>query len=520
MRVLQIGREDWSASCRLPAGVEWSFVDVDDESGFDPLLVGRVEVTVVDAVCAIDRLEAVDSLIAPHTFLVARPLATAFDDAYQRFFARKAVAYEDMTDRQRLVDALPRKFFVRQFGQKLEIRKALVVPFHTSGWWFEGNSYLVTELVTELTTELADEKTGGDDGFRQLVTWKENIPYSADHALELWPEFVLDPGCEIELGVQLVRSGTPDVIAFQKRYSQAELSEPIVFSEPTSGYLSCSIFAKGSGLVKVGPIHYRHSRFGAGQFLPGGQRIVDSRREELFFYFHPGNLKPPLNVYFSGYRPAEGFEGYFMMEGFGHPFLLVTDPRLEGGRFYLGSTELEDKLLRMIRVHIDVLGFSERDVICSGLSMGSFGALYYGSQIDALAIIAGKPIIDLGYVAERGRLVRPNDFFTIFDIVNFWNRSAPEESTVDAFTRGLVDRWNGDPGFGDTKILMSYMEQDDYDDQAYYTLLGSQTGKPTTVIARGYQGRHNDDSASIVTWFVNQYRRVIDEYQGARDDHQ
>ena len=504
MRVLQVGREDWSASCRVPAGVEWSFVDV-DEPGSGAPLAGRADVTVVDAPCDLDRLEAIDSLVAPHTLLVAQHLATAFDDTYRRFFARKVVVYEDATDRQRLVDALPRKYFTRQFGQKLEVRKALVPPSHTSGSWFEGNAYLATTV---------DE----DDGFRQLVTWKENIAYDSDHALELWPELVLDPGCEVELGVQLVRSGTWDQIALQKRYSQSELSEPIVVAEPTSGYLSCSIFAQGHGVVRVGPIHYRHSRLGAGHFLPGGQRIVDSRREELFFYFHPGNLEPPLNVYFAGYRPAEGFEGYAMMEGLGHPFLLVTDPRLEGGRFYLGSEELEDKLLRVIRWHIGNLGFREQDVIFSGLSMGSFGALYYGSQLDALAIIAGKPIVDLGYVAERGRLVRPDDFFTIFDIVSFWDRTAGggEESTVDAFTRRLVDRWHGDPGFGDTKILLSYMEQDDYDDQAYCTLLGSQTGKPTTVIARGYQGRHNDDSASIVTWFVNQYRRVIDEYQETR----
>ncbi|MCL2466602.1 MAG: accessory Sec system protein Asp2 [Micrococcales bacterium] len=506
MRVLQIGREDWSQSCRVPAGVEWSFADVDDSSGFDVLLAGHPDVTVLDAACSLDHLEAFDSAVAPHTLLVARHLATAFDDTYQRFFARKVVVYEDMSHRQGIVDELPRKFFARPFGQKLEIHKAMVSPFHTCDSWFEGNSYLATTV---------DENT---DGFRQLVTWKENIAYESDHPLELWPEFVADPGCQIELGVQLVASGTPEVIAFQTRYSQSELSEPVVIAEPTSGYLSCSVFAKGSGTVKVGPVHYRHSRLGAGHFLPGGQRIVDSRREELFFYFHPGNLTPPLNIYFAGYRPAEGFEGYHMMEGLGHPFLLVTDPRLEGGRFYLGSDGLEGELLQMIRELIASLGFTEHDVIFSGLSMGSFGALYYGSQLDALAIIAGKPIVDLGYVAERGRLVRPNDFFTVFDIVNFWDRDG--DPSVDAFTQRLVERWNGNPGFGDTKILMSYMAQDDYDDQAYYTLLNSQTGKPTTVIARGYQGRHNDDSASIVTWFVNQYRRVIDEYQAVRDDHQ
>lgn len=505
MRVLQIGRDDWSQSCRVPDGVDWCFVDTDDAAGFDAGIIGRADVTILDALCDLGHLASVDSLITPYTFLIARHLEDSFEGSYKEFFARKAAVYTDMDDRQRLVDELPRKYFAKQFGQKLEIRKALVSPFHTSDSWFEGNSYLATNI-------------DHGAGFRQLMMWKENIPYENDRALELWPEYVKDAGCEIELSVQLIQSGTPDVIAFHQRYSEAELSEPLVFSHPVSGYLSCSVFAKGTGQVKVGPIHYRHSRLGAGQFLPGGKRIADSGREELFYYFHPGNLLPPLNIYFAGYRPAGGFEGYVMMSGLGHPFLLVMDPRLEGGRFYLGSEELENRLVQVIREHIGSLGFRDEDVIFSGLSMGSFGALYYGSQFNALAIIAGKPIVDLGHVAERGRLVRPNDFLTIFDIVNFWQRAghAGSGSTVDAFTQDLLARWHGDPGFGDTKILVSYMLQDDYDDEAYYTLLTSQTGKATTVIARGYQGRHNDDSASIVTWFSNQYRRVIDEYQEAR----
>lgn len=504
MRVLQIGRDDWSASSRLPAGVDWVFVHVDEESGFDADLIGRADVTIVDALCPLDRLEAVEELITPYTLVVARFLKVAFGGSFDGFFARKAAAFRDVTDRGTVIAELPRKFFERQFGQKLEIRKLMVSPFHAGDASFEGNAFLATTVTSP--------------DFRQLVAWKENIPYENERPLELWPEFTRDEGCELRFVVQLIKSGTADVIAYQKSYSEDDLSEPVVFSHPTSGYLSCSIFARGEGLVRIGPIHYRHSRLGAGHFLPGGRRIVDSRREELFYYFHPGNLKPPLTIYFAGYRPAEGFEGYYMMAGLGHPFLLITDPRLEGGRFYLGSDELEGKLRQVIGEHIAYLGLGEEDVIFSGLSMGSFGALYYGSQFSAHAIIAGKPIIDLGHVAERGRLVRPRDFFTIFDIVNFWNKPEPDggPGSADAFTRRLIERWNGDPGFGNTKVLMSYMEQDDYDGEAYYTLLNSQTGKPTTVIARGYQGRHNDDSASIVTWFVNQYRRVIDEYEGAR----
>lgn len=506
MRVLQIGRDDWSAAARIPSGVAWEFVHVDDEIGFDPALIGRVDVTILDASCDLRKLQAVGKLITPHTLLVEPGVRADPSEDHARFFAQKAALTQDMDDRQGLVDQLPWRYFAKPFGQKLEIRRTEVSPLHASRAWYEGNAYLATDV-------------DHDGDFHQLMMWKENILYENHRALELWPEYVKDEGCAIELVVQLIQNGTSDVISFHRTYSEAELAEPIVISHESSGYLSCSIFARGHGRVKVGPIHYRHSREGAGHFLPGGRRIVDSRREELFTYFHPGDLTPPLNIYFSGYRPAEGFEGYFMMAGLGHPFLLITDPRLEGGRFYLAGDELEGRLHEVIREHIDALGFREEDVIFSGLSMGSFGALYYGSQFRAHAIIAGKPIIDLGYVAERGRLVRPQEFLTILDIVNFWNKADEDgaPSTADAFTRALLERWRGEPGFGDTKILMSYMQQDDYDDAAYYTLLESQAGKATEVIARGYQGRHNDDSPSIVAWFAGQFRRVIDEYTEARN---
>ncbi len=34
-------------------------------------------------------------------------------------------------------------------------------------------------------------------------------------------------------------------------------------------------------------------------------------------------MKPPLNVYFSGYRTAEGFEGYYMMKRMNAPFFMI-----------------------------------------------------------------------------------------------------------------------------------------------------------------------------------------------------
>ena len=108
---------------------------------------------------------------------------------------------------------------------------------------------------------------------------------------------------------------------------------------------------------------------------------MDERNQELFYYFHPGDLKPPLNVYFSGYRSAEGFEGFFMMKKLGTPFLLITDPRLEGGSFYMGSMELERQLIEIIQRYLQELHFTSDQLILSGLSMGTYGALYYASEL-------------------------------------------------------------------------------------------------------------------------------------------
>lgn len=66
---------------------------------------------------------------------------------------------------------------------------------------------------------------------------------------------------------------------------------------------------------------------------------------------------------------------------------------------------------------MEYLNFKEDDLILSGLSMGSFGALYYGSQLTPRAVIVGKPLVNIGRIAENMKLKRPNDFGTALDIL-------------------------------------------------------------------------------------------------------
>ena len=148
-------------------------------------------------------------------------------------------------------------------------------------------------------------------------------------------------------------------------------------------------------------MHDRYSRQNIGYFLPGGERIISSQGEEIFTYLDKGDCKPPLAIYFSGYRKQEGFEGYNMMRKLGCPFMLITDPRLEGGAFYIDNADLEEKLFNNIEKTINEMKLKKSDVIISGMSMVTFGSLYFGSKLSPHALILAKPLTELGVVAEN-----------------------------------------------------------------------------------------------------------------------
>lgn len=256
-------------------------------------------------------------------------------------------------------------------------------------------------------------------------------------------------------------------------------------------------------------MHDRHSRRGKGAFLPGGGRVVTKEREEIFYYFDPGNLEPPLNVYFSGYKTREGFEGYHMLRDMGHPFLLITEARLAGGAFYLGSEEYESTIEKVIRKCMKTLGFFDFDVILSGLSMGSFGALYYGCKIHPHTILVGKPLPSIGDVAENERLIRPGGFPTSLDVLHKMCGSLDKDAV-----KRLNDRfWNvfDSTDFSRTRFAVAYMIEDDYDKTAYEKLQSHLLNASVKIYGKGLHGRHNDNTPGIVEWFLNQYREMVEK---------
>ena len=198
-----------------------------------------------------------------------------------------------------------------------------------------------------------------------------------------------------------------------------------------------------------------------------------------------------------------------MMRKMGAPFLLIAEPRLEGGSFYMGSEEYEKNVLNIIQKHLDELGFSNKELILSGLSMGTYGALYYGCDLSPHAMILGKPLASIGDVAVNERLHRPGGFPTSLDVLHYITGD-----TDAASVQKLNDKfWNKfkTADFKNSKFVVSYMIEDDYDATAYDKMISNLNSSGVQVYGKGIHGRHNDATGPIASWFKSQYEQILEK---------
>lgn len=273
--------------------------------------------------------------------------------------------------------------------------------------------------------------------------------------------------------------------------------------------VSCNVEAKGEGALILGVLHWRWSRKEVGTFIPGGQRIVDQiNHDDIAYHFNPGDMKPPLNAYFSGARGLEGFEAYPMFRKMKAPALLFTDMRLSVGEFYEDASQsIGEQIMAVIDKTLEKLGFSHDQLVMTGISMGTYPALKYGAQMQAHAIIVAKPITNLGYVASRERLQRPDEFDTIFDIDNqFVNHLDLDHlKELDQLFWERFEMCD----LIKTRLFIGYMINDDYDNRTVARLKESKTiKKARQIVYKGYEGRHNDNP-QIVQWFIERVQQIL-----------
>ena len=199
--------------------------------------------------------------------------------------------------------------------------------------------------------------------------------------------------------------------------------------------------------------------------------------------------------------------------------MLIADPRLEGGNFYLGSEAFEQRLVAVIQEKLKLLGFKSSDLILSGLSMGTFGALYYASDLSPNSVIIGKPLTNIGTIALNERVLRPGGFPTALDML-YYNTGEITEESARKLDQRFWDKFaKGD--YSNTTFAVAYMKQDDYDKDAFPMLFNTlkETRSTARVLYKGLTGRHNDNSPGINKWFLKQYRNILfNNFQRIMDD--
>lgn len=494
--VLQVGNEDLSLQLHIPDYVEWNCInDLDEatERSYDVCVLNRC-VNKEEAYILLKKIRA-------YTLFLLDDVDV--DQWTTWICTSRRARVLDIQTLQEFIDEDIHLFFTNPYGEKFIPQNLSISQSFKGSVFWDGFSGVELE---------------GDYGndFYQVAYWRGNIPVFQDQSINFWLEYEKDDSVSIQLKIEQFQSGSVSSIQNRWIFSEEDLKSVVyITNKKVDGSVFVSLLAKGKGKLKIVGLHDRYSRKAYGSFLPGGMRKVTSKREEVFMYFDPGDMKPPLNVYFSGYKTMEGFEGFNMLRKMGAPFLLISESRLEGGAFYLGDEEYENLITTGIQDCLRQLGFNRSQLILSGLSMGTFGALYYGCRLRPHALLLGKPLASLGDIAFNERISRPGGFPTSLDVLtkNYGDMSEKSKDLLNHRFWDLFDQTD----WSQTKFIVSYMLEDDYDMTAYNRLISHIDDVDVEIIGKGIHGRHNDDTYGIVAWFKNQYDGILKSDFGRGD---
>ena len=496
IQILQLGGQDWNELYTLPENVVLHHIEACEKTAGQSYDLVFLDRTPLDGeIMPLYRLTKAYTLFVTQQVILERGAAWLYK-------SRKGRRIEE-SDIQNFLLHETANYFPIPYGEKFGFSNLAISQNFSGSIRWNGNHSVC--LQGDFGRELG-----------QIAYWRNNIPVFSGQCIDLWLEYSKSPELSISLSVTQFVKGSVSEVQQTWEFTEKELDQVVQLdNRMEEGPIFVSLRACGQGELQITALHDRYSRRGHGYFLPGGERYVSSEREELFCYFDPGDMKPPLNIYFSGYKTREGFEGYNMMRNMGCPFLLVAEARLEGGSFYMGSGEYEQMIGDAVRKYMAELDFGPEQVIFSGLSMGTFGALYYGCDIRPHAMILGKPLASIGNVAANEKWFRPGGFPTSLDVLQYVCGDTDAEA-VERLNEKFWSKFDA-ADWSRSKMIVSYMIEDDYDAAGYTALLSHLKSNGAQLYGKGMHGRHNDSTSAIVSWFLNQYSRVLAEDFGRRE---
>lgn len=507
INVLQIGKGDdnWADQYQLSPLLDWHYNDfsrtvaaekkaaTDTKHKHKKLRYQMVIFSTVPDFSA-DQWEDLHWRINPYcVFYTADVNPQANED--MAFFVTSQLAKPVKCDYQDFINQIPEKYFPKQSG----------IRFPPSKFLFNHRNVHDVHLLDRHHVQF---KIDSPKRWINIGSF-QNFAYLDPHKkISLWLERFSPQGIQTRLRVFVMDQGGDGRSKDQFVLDMDDGNQhdiPLTYaSHPKSADVVVEM--KGQGSVTLGNLHSRWSRDEVGTFYPGGRRIVNpTNHEDLAYLFNPGDLQPPLNVYFSGARSLEGFEAYPMFRNLHAPSLLFTDMRMQIGQFYT-TTFFEDAIKRIINGTLKRLGFTNHDLVMNGISMGTYAAMKIGVQLKPYAINVCKPLTHLGYIAARGRLQRPDEFNTIYDITRRLTGSLSDEhlQQLDHQFWDVVDRSD----LSQTRLFLSVMINDDYDNLALKRWQQSPATKQARQFSyKCYEGRHNDDDNSVI-WFGSRAREI------------
>lgn len=447
IHVLYVGDDDWTTKYSIPDNIEFEVYE-SDESELTANRPARklMDLVILDRDITLSEEKAFTKFTRGYC-LFATENVQMLNSATSRYFKARMGQYLYTGDVQYFLAHEVRNYYPNPYGEKFNPAKLAVSDSFTGRVACDGNYNLVL-----------DGEFG--ENFSQIAYWRYNIPVFEGQCIDMYLEYEKTGDVEIKLRLFQFYYGSIGDIKQVWEFDEEQLQDVFrIDNESDQGPVFVSILARGTGSLNIISLHDRHSRRGHGFFLPGGERLVSSKGEEVFVYFEKGDMKPPLAVYFSGYRTQEGFEGYYMMRGFGCPFILVTDPRSEGGAFYLGDSEFEQMITDYVTDKLDELG------------------------------------------------LRAGGFATSLDILmkNYDNLS---DEAIEQLNNRMWDRFDS-ADWSQTKFIISYLYEDDYDPDGYPSILSHLKSSGVEVYGKGSHGRHTDNSANVMAWFKSQYNNLL-----------
>ena len=445
MNVLQLGAQNWADKYKIPNEIAWNY------NTYPQAGIKRFDLVIItEGVQLEDNLWSKLQWQVPPYCVLYSPFAEKDLSKAGLNFINCQEARQIVEEPQELIDQMPIRFFHGQSGLRFAPTKLLL---NNPERIFMDDGHL------SLTVD-ANEWTN-------LGSYQQNIYIDPQRLFKFSLEYNRQTNVKVRLRV-IVQPGAGDgnpkdqyLLDFSRNNEEREL--PIGL-EDSPRFANVSVEVLGKGELTLGVLHARWSRRDYGEFLTGGKRLFDPvTGEDIAYYFNPGDLRPPLHVYFSGARRLEGFEAYPLFRRNHTPALLFTDPRLAVGQFYTG-TAIESQIKATIIATLKKLGFNRQQLVMNGISMGTYPAIKLGAQLSAYAINVAKPTVNLGQVALRARLERPDEFDTIFDI----DRQLVSSLTSEQLEQLDTKFWKlmNQTDLTKARIYVGYMKNDDYDNLA------------------------------------------------------